>query len=629
MSDDRQSEPDFIDKKETDLYSTGRPSPVAESHPLKGTSFKLRTPISREPILSGDSKSRSSFAKKFFILSIFVLIIAAIYTVYRLFFSESREDFVARHIDIAIVTAPFTKGGEELPVTINITNRNNVTLKAVHAEVEYPRGSEATVRDDFERQTLDLGDIPTGGQASKNINVILYGEQGSNKTIKVTLDYSLADSSLTYNKVGSSSLTISSSPVIVEIDAPKDISPGQLYTLRARITQNTKTLPAGALLNVAYPRDFTPESVSRTVSYGVSTWVLKTTKQGDYEDLVINGRFSSQEGDERSFRFTVGIPLPTDQTSIETSYVSKTHVVSLSKPLLDAYILLGNEKAKTIAVNPDSYINGTLVYRNRYNTPVLDPVFKINITGSALDEVSISPVDGFYNSTKKEIFWDKNTNERLTSIPAGTEGRLSFTFRVLPKNIDGPVVVHDPSVNLALSFSGLRDDGSNIVQTLENIESASVRVTTEPKINIATIHAGGELPPKVGQETKYQITMSLENTHNEITGAKFVAKIPFYVNWVGKVTKNEKVAYNPDTREVIWTLGNVAAGAGNTTALRSAEIQLSITPSLSQLESTPEIMQNIRFTGTDLFSNKDVKASYPNITTKITGGSSRDSIIVK
>lgn len=150
-----------------------------------------------------------------------------------------------RHIDIAIVTAPFTKGGEELPVTINITNRNNVTLKAVHAEVEYPRGSEATVRDDFERQTLDLGDIPTGGQASKNINVILYGEQGSNKTIKVTLDYSLADSSLTYNKVGSSSLTISSSPVIVEIDAPKDISPGQLYTLRARITQNTKTLPAG------------------------------------------------------------------------------------------------------------------------------------------------------------------------------------------------------------------------------------------------------------------------------------------------------------------------------------------------------------------------------------------------
>ncbi len=628
MSDDRQGEPDFIDKRETDLYSTGRPSPTVQNHPLKGTSFKLRTPISRNPVI-GDSRSRTSFAKKFFLVSILILIIAAFYTAYRLFFSESREDFVARHIDIAIVTAPFTKGGEELPVAINIINRNNVTLKAVHAEIEYPRGSEAVTRDDFERQTLDLGDIPSGGEASRNINVVLYGEQGTTKNIKVILDYSLPDSSLTYNKSGSSSLTISSSPVIVEIDAPKDISPGQLYTLRARITQNTKTLPVGALLNVSYPRDFTPESVSRVVTYGVSTWALKTTKQGDYEDLVINGRFSSQEGDERSFRFTIGIPLENDATSIKTSYVSKTHVVSLSKPLLDAYILLGNEKAKTIAVNPDSYINGTLVYRNRYNTAVIDPVFKINITGSALDESSISPVDGFYNSTKKEIFWDKNTNERLVSIPAGGEGKLSFTFRVLPRSIDGPVVVRDPSVSLSLSFSGMRDDGSSVVQSLENVELASVRVTTEPKISITNIFASGALPPKVNTETKYQVMMSVENTHNEITGAKLVAKIPFYVEWVGKVTKNEKVSYNPDTREVVWTLGNVAAGAGNTTALRSAEIQLSITPSLSQIESSPEILQNIRFTGTDLFSNKDVKAVRPNITTKITDGSSKDGIVVQ
>ncbi len=168
---------------------------------------------------------------------------------------------------------------------------------------------------------------------------------------------------------------------------------------------------------------------------------------------------------------------------------------------------------------------------------------------------------------------------------------------------------------MALSFSGIRDDGSNIVQSLENIESASVRVTTEPKINISTIHADGALPPKVGTETKYQITMSVENTHNEITGAKFVAKIPFYVNWVGKVTKNEKVAYNPDTREVIWTLGNVVAGAGNTTALRSAEIQLSITPSLSQLGSSPTLINEATLTGYDDFAKVDVKVNKGSLNT--------------
>ena len=257
------------------------------------------------------------------------------------------------------------------------------------------------------------------------------------------------------------------------------------------------------------------------------------------------------------------------------------------------------------------------------------PVFRINLNGSALDEGSILPYEGFYNSAKNEMIWDKNINPDLSVIPAGKEGRLSFTFRVLPKNIDGPVVVKEPSVNLSLSFSGIRDDGNNFTQNLENIENASVRVTTEPSIKVENIFASGALPPKVESETTYQISLSVNNTHNEITGGKLTAKLPFYVKWVGKVTKNEKVTYNPDTREIVWTLGNIASGAGNNSAERTAAIQVSISPSLSQIDSSPELLQNIRFTGTDIFSNKDVKAVYTNITTRINGGSSKDSIVVQ
>ncbi len=622
--------PNFIEKSETELYGISKPAPTVENHPLRGTSFKMRSPMPKTSI--GDlkvSKSRYSFAKKFFILSIIILFFAAVYTTYRLFFSESRENFVSRHIDIAIKTAPFTRGGEELPVVITVTNRNNVSLTNVHAEIEYPRGSIAESRDDFERQTIELGDIPSGAESSKTISVILYGEQGSKKDINVTIDYSLPDSSLTYTKSSLSSLTISSSPVIVEVDAPKDIAPGQLYTLRARITQNTKTLPPGSLLHVAYPRDFTPESVSREVTYGVSTWVLNTEKEGDYEDLVITGRFGSQEGDERSFRFTVGVPLPDDQTSIKTSYVSKAHVLSIARPLLDAYILLGSENAKTIAVAPDSYVQGTLVYRNRYSSAVIDPVFRVKISGSALDEFSILPVDGFYDSVKKEIFWDKNTREGLNIIQPNTEGRLTFSFRVLPRTIDGPKVVRDPSVELSLSFSGIPDDTSLLVQNLENIESANVLVTTEPTIDATVIHASGPIPPVVANESIYQITLSVENTHNEITGARYTAKLPFYVRWVGKVTREERIAYNPDTREVIWNMGNVAAGAGNTTQARIGEFQVAITPSLSQIQSSPELLQTLRFTGTDLFSNKDVKSQHGNLNTRIDNGTSSDAIVVQ
>lgn len=138
-----------------------------------------------------------------------------------------------------------------------------------------------------------------------------------------------------------------------------------------------------------------------------------------------------------------------------------------------------------------------MVYRNRSNVSVINPVFRINLTGSALEEGSILPYEGFYNSAQNEMIWDKDINPGLSVIPAGKEGRLAFTFRVLPRNIDAPVVVKEPVVNLSLSFSGIRDDGSNAIQNLENIENGAVRVTTEPSIKIETIFASGELPPKL------------------------------------------------------------------------------------------------------------------------------------
>ncbi len=403
------TDPDFINNQESRLYSTEHAAPKLEPHPLTGTSFKLREPFSIAHT-NGKEKlfQRSSFAKRFFLFSLVILAAAFLYTGYRLFFSQSREDFISKHIDITLETAPFSRGGELLPLSITVVNRNNTTLQNVHMEIKYPRGSEAAVREDFEYIRLDLPDIAPGEKQSKSITLVLYGEKGSTKDIQATLEYTIPDSNLTHTKTAGAALSISSSPIILDVDASNEISPNQLYTLRLRISQNTKSLPTGSLVSIVFPRDFTVESLSKPPTFDVGTWVINTEKEGDYEDITVTGRFGSQEGDERSFRFFAGVPLDSGGTKIQTSYVSRTHVVSLARPILDAYILLGNEKGKTIAASPDTYIQGEIVYRNRQPNTVIDPVFRIRINGSALDEVSIQPVEGFYDSSKKEMFWDKN-----------------------------------------------------------------------------------------------------------------------------------------------------------------------------------------------------------------------------
>lgn len=621
-------QPDFLEKEELDLYSVSKPVSEIKKNESGNTSFKFRQKIPRKNTFDIDIlKSKTSFAKKFFVFSLAVLILAGFYTAYRFIFSESKEGFVSRHISMSINSPNFTRGGEEIPLSLTVSNRNKILLKNVKAFVEYPKGSFAVNYEDFERQTIELGDIPSGSEASKNFNAVLYGEQGEIKNIKINLEYNIPDSNFTYTKNLDTGITISSSPVLVEIDAPKDVAPNQLYTARIRIIQNVKSLPEKTLFKIDYPRDFTVESVSRKIDHGVSTWVLNTKEEGDFDEISVTGRFASQEGEDRSFRFILGTASDENNSNIEISYISKTHIVTLTKPLLNAYILLGTENSKIISVDPNNYVQGVLVYRNISNNRILDPIFRINISGVALDESSILPIDGFYNSNEKQIIWNKDTNPELLTIPPNKEGRLSFTFRVLPSTIEGIRSISNPSVKLALSLSGIRDDGTLSFQNLENIETASVRVNTEAFLDVSVVNAKGALPPKVGEDTTYQIKFNISNSHNEITAGRLIAKLPFYVNWVGKVTSPEKVVYNKDTREVIWNVGNITAGNDLDLFERSAEIQVSIKPSISQVDTTPELLQSISFRGTDLFSNKEINLSHININTRLENNSSRDAIV--
>ena len=86
------------------------------------------------------------------------------------------------NIDISIIGNTFTAGGEDLPLVIEITNRNNSSLDLVDLVVEYPKSSSASSSDDTERMRESLGTIPAGGIRSENLKVVLFGEQGSVRT---------------------------------------------------------------------------------------------------------------------------------------------------------------------------------------------------------------------------------------------------------------------------------------------------------------------------------------------------------------------------------------------------------------------------------------------------------------
>lgn len=99
--------------------------------------------------------TKTSMFKKFFIFSIIFFVIAIGFASYMFFVGGNTVS--NENIDISVLGNAFTAGGEELPLQIEIINRNNSLLELADLLVEYPKGSSGTLAEDTERFRSSLG----------------------------------------------------------------------------------------------------------------------------------------------------------------------------------------------------------------------------------------------------------------------------------------------------------------------------------------------------------------------------------------------------------------------------------------------------------------------------------------
>lgn len=77
------------------------------------------------------------------------------------------------------------------------------------------------------------------------------------------------------------------------------------------------------------------------------------------------------------------------------------------------------------------------------------------------------------------------------------------------------------------------------------------------------------------------------------------------------------MTYNSSTREVVWNVGNLNKGVGITGANREVYFRVSLLPSLSQVGTSPIIINDASLTGHDGFANVDIRVSKPALYTRL------------
>ncbi len=563
-------------------------------------------------------KPRMSGFKKFFIGATIFFFAAIIFSV--TMFMRGGVSVSNDNIEITVLGNAFTKGGDELPLQIEITNNNNASLELADLLIEYPRGASDNATDVIRLPRDSIGTIKAGQTITRNIKVTLFGDEKSIRTVKVSLEYHPEGSNAIFTKEKEYPVTISSAPLSLIIDAPTTATSDQIITMKITATLNT-TLPEGhTILQVTYPNNFVFDSAIPTPTIGSSVWNLDSLTKTNPITITLNGRLVGQDGEEQVFHVYAGAPKPTDQSVVNVVYTSLLQTLSITKPFLEARIIVNGQDLPTYTASGGESVNAQISWVNNLSTRIIDAQIIVGLSGNAYDRTAVNAGEGFFDSVNNQIIWDKNSISELASVEPGSSGSMSFSFKPISL-VGNATLIKSPQVALGVRIKGIQPSDGSTFNDVNNASSKIVKVLSDFQLASSAVYTSGSLPPKAETETKYTVTWNLVNSTNIITNAQARSVLPIYIKWVGvQGGGKENISYNETTREVIWNIGTVNPNTGFASS-REASFTLSLTPSTSQVGSVPQLMKDVLLSGTDTFTGTLIQSKRGPITTQLTNNS--------
>lgn len=564
---------------------------------------------------------RTPVFKKFFVFSVVFFILAVSYASYVLFFKGNTVS--NDNIGIAVLGNTFTAGGEELSLVVEVTNKNNVALDLVDLIIEYPKGSDGNIQD-TERYRETLGTIPSGGVKSENVKLVLFGEQGSVRPISISLEYRVEGSNAIFVKERMYEVSIDSTPLDISVSGPSTASPNEELILKIKSTLNTTKPISDVLLRVDYPVGFQFVSAKPEPAFGNNVWNLGDLTPGSEKDISITGKLlDAFEGEEKTFRIQSGSQSSLDKASLDVVFNSVAYMLNIERPLIEAKLYINGVAGREHSAGARGEINAEIRWANNLETRINNFSIRANLSGNALDQRSIDANQGFYSSVEKTIIWDRNSFDAFREMDPGESGSVDFSFSPGPLFSASGGMLADPSISIEVRASGTQSLEGSDSEELSAQESSVVKITSDVRFaNKALYYSGaftnkGPIPPQAEKETTYTIVWTLSNTSNPVSKAKVTSSLPPWVKFIEPSGGSSDLLYNPSTKEIVWNVGTISKGAGISNPGKEISFQVALTPSLSQVGTSPTLINDAVLTGTDDFANVPVRVNKSSLSTRL------------
>lgn len=495
--------------------------------------------------------------------------------------------------------------GEEVEYSVKYKNNGNFRLEEPKLTFMGPENSlvglENSVVKILDESQLG-GAIYPGEEKTFSFKVRLLGSEGESKVAKATLSYRPKNLKAKYESSTSFTTVIKPIPITFDFDMPTKAGIGKDFSFRINYFSNLNYLLTDLSVQAEYPQGFeftesTPKSIDKT------SWKIPTLNRSEGGRIEIKGKVSGDAGDVKVIRAKLGIWMGGQFIALKEA----EKAVELIKPSI--YLrqeINGNPQYVAL---PGDWLHYEIFFKN-IGDDELDNLSLISkLEGDAFDFQTIKSDLGQTSSGDNSVVFDWRNIPKLQYLAPVEEGKVDFWVKLKDDlgNVKNPILTDKVFI-------------SQVKEEFATKIGSKIEISQKGYYQDEVFGNSGPVPPKSGETTTYTITWQVKNYYSDVKNAKVKAVLPQGVELAGKMFPEDetaKFAFDSQSREIVWSVGDLERGIGISKSPRSVSFQIAFTPSSSQIGQSPQIIGESKITAEDSWTGSVLQSSSRAIDTTL------------
>lgn len=571
-----------------------------------------RNVLMPEPKVSAWQNFKNFYiANKWYFWAIFLGII--IIAVLAYFALKPRNNAPAQEANVAVSidAPPGIASGSDLVYKIKIENNDRANLVNLQLELVYPSGvtysSSVPSASNNAGTLFSVPDLASSQNAVVIVKTTATGNINEDKQLLVRLHYRYSNFNSEFIKEANNTVRILAANIDLQLTGPDTTNNSQLVIYQVNYKNSSDKAVNNARIQLNYPDGFVFGDSTPKPNLSQNIWNVDNLAPGADGTISFQGNFGKAIPPTTQ-TFTVDFLVQDASGQFYPQATNKfiTNVTSL--PLLINQAL-ENGNAQSV-VSPGDRLSFVVTYKNNSQVAARGVNVVVTLDPKGLDIGSIETDTGEVNSNT--ITWDATSVPAFETLNPNGNGQFRYSVKVS----DPVTTTSAKNVQIKSSIKIKSDEYTTSLPG----NDITLKVATQATMDASLVSTGGPLPPKVGNSTTYQVTLTLRNATNDINDTLVTGFIPGSTTDFNVKSVNAKelanVSFDSSTKKLTWKVGLLPAHTGDSAPARKLTFIVTVTPISSQIGREVVIFKDIAFAGKDVFTGQDVSLDTNDITTQ-------------